>query len=71
VASLAAKRLDALSTTMLAIANERMHVSIGDAKVGALVIGAGVALGVHALWCSPAAFHLCPGTHSGRRWPFN
>src|SRR5262249_27735957 len=63
VASLAAKRLDPLSMTMLAIANERMNVSISDAEVGALVIGTGVALGVHAPGCSPAAFHLMPGTH--------
>src|SRR5215469_3426071 len=51
---------------MLAIANERMNVSIGDAEVGALVIGTGIALGVHALGCSPAAFHLTPGAHSWR-----
>jgi len=58
---LAAKGLDRFSVTMLAIANERMNVSIGDAEVWALVIGTGIALGVHALGGSPAAFHLTPG----------
>ena len=70
-ASLAPKRLDPLSMTMLAIANQGMHVSIGDAEVGALVIGTGVALGGHALGGSPPAFHLTPGAHSWRCWPYH
>ena len=54
---------------MLAIANQRMNVSVGDAEVGALLVGTGEALGVHALGGSPAAFHLTPGTYRRRRWP--
>ncbi len=42
--------------TMFAIANERMNVSISDAEVGALVIGTGVALGVHADGALPGGF---------------
>ncbi len=33
---------------MLAIANERMNVSVGDPKVRALLIGTGVAFGEYA-----------------------
>ena len=68
-ASLTTERLDPLRLTMLAIANERMHVSVGDPEVRALLIGTGEALRVHALGCSPPAFHLTPGTHGSRRWP--
>ena len=39
VAGLTAKRLDPLRLTMLAIADERMNESVGDAKVRALLIG--------------------------------
>ena len=63
-AGLAAKGLDALGMAMLAIANQRMDVSVGDPEVQALLVGTGEALGVHPLGCSPAAFHLTPGTHS-------
>src|SRR5437868_4356940 len=69
MAGLTTKRLDAFGLTMLAISNERMDVSIGDAEVGALSIGTGVALRVDPLRCSPAAFHFAPGTHRHRRWP--
>jgi hypothetical protein len=43
------KRLDVLDTVMLAIANERMDVCIGDPKVQTLKVGTAVALSVHAL----------------------
>ena len=61
------KRLDPLGTAMLAISDEGMDVSIGDPAVRALLIRTGVALGVHALGRSPAAFHLTPGTYRNRR----
>ena len=66
VASLTAKGLDPFSKTMLAISNQGMNVSVCDAEVRALVIGTGLALGVHSLECSPPAFHLTPGGHSWR-----
>ena len=62
-AGLTAKRLDALGMAMLAIADQRVDVSISDAEVRALRIGTGVARGVYAFGCSPPAFHLAPGTH--------
>ena len=68
-AGLAAKRLDPLGMAMLAISNQRVDVSVGDPEVRALLVGTGEALGVHALGCSPPAFHLTPGTHRRRRWP--
>jgi len=55
-ASLTTERLDALGMTMLAIANERMHVRISDPEVCALRVGTGVALGVHADDVLPAGF---------------
>jgi hypothetical protein len=66
-ASLTTERLDPLRLTMLAIANERMNVSVGDPEVRALLIGTGVAFGVYLFGCSPAAFDLAPGTHRPRR----
>ena len=66
-ASRTSERLDPLRLTMLAIANERMHVSVGDPAVRALLIGTGVAFGVYLFGCSPAAFDLAPGTHRPRR----
>jgi hypothetical protein len=60
-AGLTAKRLDRLSRAMLAISDEGMDVRIGDSEVRALLVRTGVALGVHSLGCSPAAFHLTPG----------
>ena len=67
VARLAAKRLDPLSTAMLAIADQRVDLRIGDAEVHALLIGTGEAGGVHTLGCSPPAFHLAPWAHRSRR----
>ena len=52
-AGLTTKGLDALETAMLAIAHQRMYVCIGDAKVGAISVGTGEALGVYALGSSP------------------
>src|SRR5260221_1993301 len=66
-ASLTTERLDPLRLTMLAIANERMNVSVGDPEVRALLIGTGVAFGVDLFGCCPAAFDLAPGTHRPRR----
>jgi hypothetical protein len=71
VAGRASKRLDALGLAMLAIANQRMNMSIGDARVRALSVGTGVALGVHALGGSPAAFDLAPGAYWCWRWPYS
>jgi hypothetical protein len=68
VASLAAKGLDLLGTAMLAISDEGVDLSSGDAEVGARSVGTGEAVGVHALGCSPTAFDLAPGTHRQRRW---
>jgi hypothetical protein len=67
MAGLTAERLDLLSTTVLAIADQRMDLSIGDAEVGALLIGTGEAGGVHPLGRSPPAFDLAPGAHRSRR----
>jgi hypothetical protein len=67
MAGLTAERLDALSTTVLAIADQSVDVSIGDAEVRALLIGTGEARGVHPLGRSPPAFDLAPGTHRSRR----
>jgi len=66
VAGLASKCLDLLSTTLFAISDERVNVSFGYAEVGALSVGTGVALGVHSLGCSSAAFHLTPGADKRR-----
>ncbi len=51
-ASLTTRRLDPLRLTMLAIANERMNVSVGDPEVRTLLIGTGVAFGVYLFGCS-------------------
>ncbi len=56
MAGLTAERLDLLSTTVLAIANQSMDLSIGDAEVGALLIGTGEAGGVHPSGALPAGF---------------
>ena len=65
-ASLTAERLDALSTPMLAIADERVDLSIGVPEVRALLIGTGETLGVDPFGCSPTAFHLTPGAYRRR-----
>jgi len=62
-AGLTAKRLDRLSRAMLAISDEGKDVRIGDSEVQALLVRTGVALGLHSLGCSPAAFHLTPGAY--------
>jgi hypothetical protein len=60
-AGLASKGLDRLSTTMLAIPDQRMDLSIGVAEVPAVPVGTSEALGVYALGSSPPAFHLAKG----------
>ena len=65
-AGLAAKGLDVLGLAMLAIPNQRVDLSIGDAEVGALRVGTGEAFGVDPLGRSPAAFDLAPGAHRRR-----
>src|SRR6266704_3691013 len=67
VAGLTAKGLDPLGTSMLAIPDQSTNVCVCDFKVGTLSVRTGEALGVHPLRCSPAAFHLSPGTHRQRR----
>src|SRR5215469_5817348 len=56
---------------MLAIPNQSMYVSLGDARVRALVVRTGKALCVYPLRCSPSAFHLTPGTYKRRCGPHN
>jgi len=70
VAGRTSKGLDPLSLAMFAISDQSMDMSICDAGIWALVVGTGVALGVHSLGCSPAAFHLSPGTHRRRCCPY-
>ncbi len=70
-ASLTAKRLDALGLAVLAIANQRMNMSLDNAEVQALLVGTGVTLGVDSLGCSPAAFDLAPGAYWCWRWPYS
>jgi hypothetical protein len=65
----ASKGLDPLSTAMLAIANQRVDMSLGDSKVQTLSVGTGKALGVYPLGCSSAAFDLAPGAYGSRYWP--
>jgi hypothetical protein len=74
---LTAKRLDALSLTMLAISHQSMDGSVSDPKVRALLIGAGKALCLHADGALLAGFSsrakvaptlvLVPQQMSGRR----
>ena len=63
VARLAAKGLDPLGPTMPAVPDKRMEVSVSDPAVRALRVRTGEAVGVHALGCSSAAFHLTPRPH--------
>src|SRR5215469_6623686 len=65
-ASLTAQRLDPLGLAMLSIADQRMNVSISDAKVRALLIGTGEALRVYAFGSSAPAFDLAPGARRRR-----
>src|SRR5205085_2493040 len=66
-AGLTPKGLDAFGLAMRAISNQRMNVCICNAKVGTLSVRTGIALGLHTLGRSPAAFHLAPGTRRSRR----
>jgi hypothetical protein len=71
VAGRASKGLDLLSTTMGAIPNQGVDVSVCDPEVRALLVGTGETLGVYAFRGSPPAFDLAPGAHRQRRWPLN
>jgi hypothetical protein len=71
VARLATKRLDQLSLAVLAIANQRVKVSIGVAEVRALSVRTGETLGIDAFGGTSPAFDLAPGSHRRRRWSFN
>jgi hypothetical protein len=62
-ASRTSERLDLLGMAMLAISDEGVDLSIGDAEVRTLLVGTSEALGVHSLGCSPPAFHLTPGAY--------
>src|SRR5260221_4260752 len=66
MAGLTTKCLDLLSATMCAIPAQSMNVSVCDARVRALGVGTGEAIGVHPLRCSPPAFDLPPGAHTRR-----
>jgi hypothetical protein len=61
VAGRASKRLDPFNSTMLAIPDESMDLSICNGEVQALLVGTGVPLGVDSLGCSPAVFDLAQG----------
>ena len=65
-ARLAAERLDLLRTTVLAISDQRVELSIGVAEVPTLPVGTGVALRVDAFGGSPPTFDFTPGTHRRR-----
>jgi hypothetical protein len=52
-----------LGLAVLAITNQRMNLSIGNAEVQALLVGTGVSLSVDSLGCSQAAFDLAPGAY--------
>ena len=67
-ARLTAKGLDLLGTAMLAIADQRVEVSLGDAKVPALRVGTGVALRVDAFGSPSPTFHFTPWTHRCRHY---
>src|SRR5258708_38347741 len=67
-ARLTAKGLDALGSPMLAISDEGMEGRVGIAEVDALLIGTGVALGLHTLGRSPSAFHLRQGAYRSMPW---
>jgi len=63
VASRTSKRLDLLSTPMLAVPDTRLEVSVCDTKGRALLLRTGKALAGDPLGGFPSAFHLRPGTH--------
>jgi len=52
--------------TMLPIPDESMDVSICDPEVRTLLVRTGEAFSGYPLGCSPAAFHLTPGTYRCR-----
>jgi len=62
-ARLTAKGLDPLGLTMLAVPDQGVDSSVSVAKVAALLVGTGEAIGVDAFRGSPPAFDLAPGAH--------
>src|SRR5215471_9410821 len=54
---------------MLAIADQRVELSIGVAEGGALPVGTSETFGAYTFGSSPPAFDLAPGSHRQRRWP--
>ena len=64
----ASKCLDLLGMAMLAISDQSVDVSIGDAEGWALLVGTGVALRVSAFGSSSPACDLAPEPHRQRRW---
>ena len=67
VTGLATECLDLLSSTMCAVSNQGVDVSVCDAEVRTLVVGTGEALGIYPFWNTPSAFDLTPGAHRKRR----
>ena len=65
---LAAKGLDPLDTTMLAIADQSVDGSVCNPVVDALPVRTGETLGGYAFGGSPSAFDLAPGAHRQRQW---
>src|SRR5262249_17797135 len=61
------KLLDALGLAMPAISHQSVDSNVRDAKVRALRVGTGEAVGGYALGCSSPTFHLTPRTYW--RWP--
>jgi hypothetical protein len=53
---------------MLAIANQRVNVSLDDAEIRALLIGTGETFSEYPLRGSPLAFDLAPGAYRSRCW---
>ncbi|TMD57786.1 MAG: hypothetical protein E6I91_22150 [Chloroflexi bacterium] len=64
----ASKGLDALGPAMLAVADQRMEVSVSVSKVLTLRVRTSEARGLYAFGGTPPAFHLAPWPHrQGRR----
>jgi hypothetical protein len=59
----ASKGLDLFNTTMLAIANKSVDLSLSDPEVRALWVGTSEAFGLYSLRGSPPAFHLTKAAH--------
>ena len=66
VTGLATECLDRLNSTMYAISNQGVDVSVCDAEVRALVVGTSEALSVYPFGSTPSAFDFAPGAHKKR-----